>query len=58
MKGVLLPWQAGGVFAPFQVCINMLIMLNVSEDLDLLFDVFVQRRALNDLLFIYTFDRI
>jgi len=31
-------------------------MLNVSEDLNFLFDVFIERRAFNDLFFIYTFD--
>jgi hypothetical protein len=31
-------------------------MLNVSEDFDLLFDVFVQRWSLEDLLFIDAFD--
>lgn len=33
-------------------------MLNISEDLDLLFDVFVEGRAFKDLFFIDTFDRI
>lgn len=33
-------------------------MLDVSQQLDLLLYVLVQRRTLDDLLLIYTFDRI
>jgi len=33
-------------------------MLYISEDLDFLFDVFIEGRSFEDFLFIYTFDGI